>query len=98
MVTTEAQRYRMQGRASVDIAAPPAVVWALVGDVRRMGEWSPETRQVDLLDGATEPGVGVRFRGRNRRGVLQRWSTRPVIRVFEPERELAFVLGTKHHD
>ena len=29
---------------SVEIAAPPATVWALVSDLRRMPEWSPQVR------------------------------------------------------
>jgi len=28
--------------ASVDIAAPPSAVWAVVADVTRVGEWSGE--------------------------------------------------------
>ena len=88
----------MAGSVTVHVEAPPAEVWALVSDVERMGEWSPETYRVELLDGATEPAAGVRFRGYNRRGLLQRWSTRPRIRVFEPCRELAFALGLEHHD
>ena len=31
---------------AIDIAADPAAVWALVSDVRRMGEWSPVCRRV----------------------------------------------------
>lgn len=28
--------------ASIDIAAPPEAVYAMVSDITRMGEWSPE--------------------------------------------------------
>src|SRR5437762_4702934 len=97
MLTTET-RYRMSGSASIHIDASPASVWSLVTDITRMGEWSPETYRAEWLDGATGPAVGARFRGYNRRPFLQRWSTRPTVRVCEPEREFTFALGIKQHD
>jgi uncharacterized protein YndB with AHSA1/START domain len=97
MVTTEPS-YRMRGAASEWIDAPPEVVWTLVTDVTRMGEWSPETYAAEWLDGATGPAVGARFRGRNRRGLLQRWSTRPRVRVCRPPHEFTFALGIGNHD
>ena len=51
------------------IAAPPHAVYALVADLTRMGEWSPETTGVTWLGGADEPRPGARFRGTNRNGV-----------------------------
>jgi hypothetical protein len=90
--------YRMSGAVSFHIDAAPATVWALVSDIERMGEWSPETYRTEWLDGASEPAVGARFRGYNRRSALERWSTTPTIRVCEPERELAFALGIKTRD
>jgi len=88
----------MAGEASVWIDAAPEVVWALVTDVTRMGEWSPETYAAEWLDGATGPAVGARFRGRNRRPWLQRWSTRPRVRACDPPQEFAFALGLRNHD
>src|SRR5688572_6937023 len=101
MITTETEkrrRFRMSGSATVHISAPPRVVWDLLTDVTRMGEWSPETRRAEWLGGATGPAVGVRFRGHNRRGLFQRWSTRPRIKVCDVEREFTFVLGYKDKD
>ena len=97
MVTTT-ERYRMQGSASVEIAAPPALVWSLVTDIERMGEWSPETYRAEWLDGATGPAVGARFRGWNRRPFRQRWSTRPRVRVCDEPHEFAFALGLERSD
>jgi hypothetical protein len=97
MVSTE-ERYRMSGSVTEHMNAPPARIWALISDVTRMGEWSPETYKAEWLDGATGPAVGVRFRGHNRRRFFERWSTAPKIRVCEPEREFAFALGLKHRD
>src|SRR5436309_1985613 len=47
---------------SIDIDAPAERVYDLVADLSRMGEWSPECRRVEWLDGATSPaapGIGV---------------------------------------
>jgi hypothetical protein len=65
---------------TVDIDAPPAQVFALVSDLPRMGELSPENTGGRWLGGATAPAPGVRFRGSNRNG-WRRWST--VVRVLE---------------
>ena len=80
------------GQASVHVDASPEELYALVSDVTRMGEWSPETVRCEWLDGATGPVVGARFKGSNRRG-LMRWSTKPRVVAAEPGREFAFVAG-----
>lgn len=69
------------------IAAAPEDVWALVSDLARMGEWSPETRTVEWLDGASAPAVGARFRGSNRNG-SRAWSTVCTITTYDPPREI----------
>ncbi|TNM37303.1 SRPBCC family protein [Nocardioides albidus] len=73
---------------SIRIDAPPAAVWAIVSDVRRMAEWSPQVTSTRIKDGA-EPGEGVAFTNRNRHGELE-WTTHARIVRFEPEREVAF--------
>jgi hypothetical protein len=78
-----------EGRASIDIAAPPDVVYDLITDVTRMGEWSPECYRCEWLDGAHAPAAGVRFRGFNRRGLL-RWERTAVIDTAERGREFTF--------
>lgn len=78
-----------QVEVSTEIAAPPAQVWALIADPTRMGEWSPECRELAWLGGATAPEVGARFRGRNRNG-WRRWSTRCTIVSYEPSREIGW--------
>jgi uncharacterized protein YndB with AHSA1/START domain len=70
---------------SIEIAAAPAHVWALITDVTQMGRWSPECWSCTWLDGAQHAVVGARFKGRNRRG-LMRWSTiSTVVAADEPE-------------
>ena len=76
--------------ATVEVRASPDVVYDLVSDVRRMGEWSPETHRAEWIDRATGPSVGARFRGSNRRGFL-RWSTTPRVLVADAGREFTFV-------
>ena len=73
--------------AHVDIAAPPAAVWAAVGDPTRMPEWSPELRRLKVLGG--RPRVGATLLGVNRRGLVVWPTTSRVIR-YEPERAIAW--------
>src|SRR5690349_9848256 len=79
------------GTASIEIAAPPAVVYDLVADVTRIGERSPETYRAEWLDGATGAVPGARFRGGNRIGPI-RWTTTCVVTVAEPASEFAFTV------
>lgn len=72
------------------VDAAPDVIYDLVADVTRMGQWSPECVACEWVDGATGPAVGARFRGRNRRG-LARWSNRPRVVTAERGREFSFV-------
>lgn len=53
----------MQGSVSLHVDAPPEKVWGLVSDITNTGRFSPETFEAEWLDGATEPAVGVKFRG-----------------------------------
>jgi uncharacterized protein YndB with AHSA1/START domain len=71
----------------VEIDAPPARVWALVSDVARMPEWSPQVDSVRV--DADAPALGVRFTNQNSQGAAK-WTTHAEIVRFEPEREVAF--------
>ena len=73
------------------VNVPPEKLYELVSDVRRMGEWSPETTRCRWLDGASGPVVGARFKGTNRRGPM-RWSTKPTVTVATQGKEFAFVV------
>lgn len=73
--------------ASIHIDAPPARIWAIVSDQRRMNEWSPETwRQKFFGDGI---GVGTRSININKRKGFF-WPTASKITEFVPEKRLAF--------
>ena len=71
------------------IAASPEELYALVSDIERMGEWSPENVGGRWFGGATGPAVGARFHGSNRRG-WRRWSTTCTVVAAEPGRTFAF--------
>ena len=71
------------------IAAPPDRVWALISDVTRMGEWSPETTSAEWLKGATGPAPGAKFRGTNRNGKKE-WKGGATIVEAVPGRVFAF--------
>lgn len=75
----------IEGR--VEIAAPPAKVWALVSDLRRMGEWSPQCTRMLVL--GREIKLGTRTLNLNRHGKY-RWPTTAKVVAFEPNKKLAF--------
>lgn len=77
------------GTDSIEIAAPPELVYDLIADITRMGEWSPECYRCKWLDGATTAEAGARFRGYNRIG-LMRWQRSAVIDRAERGREFSF--------
>jgi hypothetical protein len=83
---------------SIDIVAPAEVVWALVSDLSRMPDFSPELERIEWTGATTGPSVGARFKGHNRAG-SKAWSTTGTIVVADPPREIAWevtsVLGQK---
>jgi polyketide cyclase/dehydrase/lipid transport protein len=77
------------GHASIDIAAPCELVYDLIADVTRMGDWSPECYRCEWLDGATAAAPGTRFRGYNRLGRF-RWERTAVVESADRGREFTF--------
>jgi uncharacterized protein YndB with AHSA1/START domain len=83
----------MHDSVTIHMNAPVDKVWALVSDVTRIGEFSPETFEAEWLDGATGPAVGAKFRGhvkRNGRGPVY-WTTCRVVEC-EPGRKFSFAV------
>lgn len=80
------------GKATVTISAEPEQLWAMITDVTRIGEWSPETERAEWVDGASGPVVGARFKGYNRRGKAK-WATVCEVIEAEPGRVFAFAVG-----
>jgi uncharacterized protein YndB with AHSA1/START domain len=71
------------------IAAPAETVWAMVADVTRMGEWSPENVGCAWMGDATGPVVGSRFQGTNENG-KKTWKTKCKVVDAQPGKSFAF--------
>jgi Polyketide cyclase / dehydrase and lipid transport len=78
-----------RGQAAIEIAASPELLYDLVADVTRMGEWSPECYRCEWLDGATAAAPGARFRGYNRLGRFE-WERTAIVDTADRGREFAF--------
>jgi uncharacterized protein YndB with AHSA1/START domain len=83
------------GEVSLYMEAPPEKVWALVSDVTRIGEFSPETFEAEWTRGSTGPEVGASFKGHVRRNGVGPvyWSPCQVTQCV-PNRVFEFAVGT----
>jgi uncharacterized protein YndB with AHSA1/START domain len=70
------------------ITARPELVWDLVADVTRVGEWSPECIGAAWLADPGRPESGARFTGRNR--IANGFEYEVTCVVTEAERPRAF--------
>lgn len=83
----------MRGSVSLFMDAPPEVVWDVVSDVTRIGEFSPETFEAEWVDGSTGPEVGARFRGHvKRNGIGPVYWSACKVTSCEPGREFGFAV------
>ena len=83
--------FPQESSASIEIRATPEVVWALVADITRMGEWSPECVRAVWEHGAAGPAVGAHFHGYNRAGTFE-WDAPGVVTDCEAGRLFAFAV------
>lgn len=72
-----------------EIGASADQVWAMVSDLTRMGEWSPENEGARWLRGVRGAQPGAKFRGANRNG-KRKWNTLGTIVEAVPGRILTF--------
>jgi len=70
---------------SIDVAAPPAVVWTLVSDIELSSRFSTEVSGAEWLDGADGPALGARFVGHSAHDAIGEWSTTCIVTAFEPD-------------
>jgi hypothetical protein len=77
---------------TVDVAAPPEVVYDLLVDVTQMSRWSPEVVRCRWIRGASGPTPGAKFRGWSRKG-RRRWST--VSTVVAADRPASFAFRVR---
>jgi uncharacterized protein YndB with AHSA1/START domain len=73
------------------VAAPPETVWAMVADVTRMCEFSPENTHCEWIGATKEPVVGAKFRGTNENG-KKKWKTVSTVVDAQPGKSFAFVV------
>jgi uncharacterized protein YndB with AHSA1/START domain len=73
-------------QTQIDINAPVSEVWALISDLRRMPQWSPQCRVMKVF-GRTR--VGAKAINLNRRNKMF-WPTTCTVTEIDPERKLAF--------
>lgn len=81
----------LQHSESITIACPADVLYDMVSDVTRMGEWSPVCRECWWDEGET-PRAGAWFTGRNELPD-RTWETRSEVVAAEPGREFTFIVG-----
>ena len=79
---------RLEFADSVVVQVDPAHLYALVSDVTRMGEWSPQCTAC-WWDEGDGPTVGAWFTGRNETPE-RTWETRSRVVAAEPDREFAW--------
>jgi hypothetical protein len=83
--------YPQVSSASIEVRAAPEVVWDLVADITRMGEWSPECVRAEWENGATGPAVGAHFHGYNRAGTFE-WDVPGIVTECERAQVFAFAV------
>ncbi len=85
----------MKGEVTLRMDAPPEKVWALVSDVTRIGEFSPETFEARWSRGSTGPEVGAHFKGHvKRNGVGPTYWTPCRVTKCVPNEVFEFAVGT----
>lgn len=75
--------------ATITIDAPPAQVWAMVTDVKRMAEWSDQVVTSIVLGGPVR--LGTRFVNINHQG-WKHWPTNAKVVRFTPHSDFAFAI------
>jgi hypothetical protein len=80
-------------QASLDIDADADTLYAMVSDLPRIGEWSPECEGVTWEGEVTVPVEGTTFVGHNAVGPGRRvrYSRHGEVLTADPGREFAFV-------
>ncbi|HEY4333890.1 MAG TPA: SRPBCC family protein [Ilumatobacteraceae bacterium] len=71
------------------VNAAPEAIYAMVSDLPRMGEWSPENCGGTWLRGATSAVVGAKFKGRNENG-KKTWTTMCKVAICDAPTTFAF--------
>src|SRR5215472_14090064 len=78
--------------AEAVVAAPPELVWDLVADITRIGEWSPECIRSAWLTEPGRPQPGARFTGHNRFGNDFEYEVTCIVTEADRPRSFAWVV------
>ena len=78
---------------AIEINATPTQVWTVVSDLKRMPQWSPQTRRVIARGGPLH--LGSTMINVNRRDVRV-WTTRSKIVDLEPSKRIAWRVTENH--
>src|SRR6185437_15493042 len=74
------------------VNARPELVWDLIADVTRIGEWSPECILADWLEAPGQPRPGARFTGHNRLRSGFEYEVTCVVTEADRPRSFAWVV------
>ena len=77
------------GDTSIDIEASPEAVYAILTDLTRISELSPECYKAEWEGQATEAVAGAQFRGYNDNGG-NKWDAGCVVVTADPGKEWSF--------
>ena len=77
------------GDTTIDIEASPESVYAILTDLSRINELSPECYKAEWEGDATEAVVGAKFRGYNDNGG-NKWDEVCVVVAADPGKEWSF--------
>jgi hypothetical protein len=89
----------LEVRAAVDVDCEASSAWALVSDIGRVAQLSPECIGARWVDGADGPRVGAHFEGTNRVGAGADeavWIRRCTVTACEPDRLFAYDVGDRY--
>lgn len=78
---------------SIDIAADPGQVWALITNLELMPRFSPELLETGWVDGSDHVTKGARFWGRNHNPVVGDFTTTCTVLTCENGREWSWTPG-----
>lgn len=84
-------RHDLRHSDSIVVACPPEVVYDLVSDVARTGEWSPVCTAC-WWDEGDGPRAGAWFTGHNETPA-RTWETRSQVETADRGREFAWLVG-----
>jgi hypothetical protein len=82
-----------QDQVDLEIEADAGLLYEMVSNLPRIGEWSPECEQVDWEGEVTLPVVGTTFVGHNAVGPGRRirYSRHGEVLAAEPGKEFTFI-------